>query len=123
MDELRSVWPDVRDAVNAIGRLTRQFKVSSLVILRRLRDANLITQAEFNERYGDELVQFGNAPAAGGGGDFYKTLRARLGTRFVSALVESTLEGRTLFRDAFQLLGVSNADTVRTLGEKLGVAA
>jgi len=120
--ELRTVWPQVEQK-NAGVRLTRHFKVSSLVILRRLRDANLISEAEFNARYSDELVQFSNAAATSGGGDFYKTLRARLGSRFTSALVESTLEGRTLYRDAFQLLGVSNAETVRKLGEALGVAA
>ena len=41
--------------------------------------------------------------------------------RFVQALVVSTLEGQTLYRDAFRMLGVSRTETFNNLGREVGV--
>ena len=55
--------------------------------------------------------------------DFYRTLGARTGKRFARALVASTLEGQTLFQDAFRLLGVRKSETFYRAARELGVAA
>ena len=99
-------------------RLARRFKVSSLVILRRLRDAGRLTWDELREAYDAELKRLRAMPK-GSGGDFYLTQAARVSKRFARALVESTLEGQTLFRDAFQMLGISKAETFEQLGRTL----
>jgi hypothetical protein len=46
------------------------------------------------------------------GGNYYLTQEARASRRFVQALVVSTLEGQTLYRDAFQLLGIKKEKTL-----------
>ena len=57
----------------------------------------------------------------GGGGDFYNSLGARVSKHFAAALVTSTLEGQTLFRDAFQMLGIRKSATFYKEAAKLGL--
>ena len=103
-------------------RLARYFKVSSLVILRRLHDAEILSHDEASQAYADELERFQGLPKSSGG-SFYLTQAARVSKRFARALVMSTLEGQTLHRDAFRLLGFSKLATFRQLGRNLGVGA
>ncbi len=103
-------------------RLARYFKVSTLVILRRLLDAGAVRGDEFRETWVRErarLIAFAAARGAGGG-DFYRTTLSRVGKRFTRALVESTLEGQTLYRDAFRMLGVAKTETFHTIGREVG---
>jgi len=101
-----------------VSRSARRFEVSTLVILRRLFDVGRLTLATFHHAYDAELQRL-KAIARGSGGDFYLTHAARVSKRFAIALVESTLEGNTLYRDAFQLLGISKVDTFHELGRSL----
>jgi Zn-dependent peptidase ImmA (M78 family) len=103
-----------------VDRLARQFKVSTLVILRRIQDAGGLTEREFWQEYNQELARL-RAIVKPGGGNFYLTQAARVSKRFARALVVSTLEGQTLHRDAFRLLGFSKLETFRELGHSLGV--
>lgn len=109
------------DLQEETARLARHFKVSTLVILRRLHDTGVLTRDQMWEAYRDEVTRLQAMPK-GGGGDFYLTQAARVSKRFARALVVSTLEGRTLHRDAFRLLGFSKLETFRELGRSLGVA-
>jgi len=103
-----------------IDRLARRFKVSTLVILRRIHDTAGITHSQYWEAYREELERLRAMPKSSGG-DFYLTQAARVSKRFARALVVSTLEGRTLHRDAFHLLGFSKLTTFRDLGHSLGL--
>jgi len=108
------------EALDSVPSLTKAFKVSTLVILRRLLDARRISRAQFEKAYADELARFAERPRSSGG-DFYLTQAVRLSRRFARAVIVSTLEGQTLFRDAFQMLGVSKDQTFRELGRSLEV--
>ncbi len=103
-----------------VSRLARRFKVSTLVVLRRLHDAGALSREELWTAYDDELARL-RGLSKGSGGNFYLTLGARVSKRFARALVESTLEGRTGFTEAFGMLGVKKMDTFNELGGKLGV--
>ena len=103
-----------------LDRLARRFKVSTLVILRRIRDAGFLGLDEYWAEYGAELARL-HEPARGGGGNFYLTLGARVGRRFARAIVASTLEGRSSYTEAFRLLGIKKISTFHELGVSLGV--
>lgn len=107
---------------DALSRLARTFKVSTLVILRRLLDAGWIDRARFDIAWAQEVEHLRSLVQGGsGGGDFYRTTLARVSRRFARALVVSTLEGQTLYRDAFRMLGVSKTETFNNLGREVGV--
>jgi Zn-dependent peptidase ImmA (M78 family) len=106
------------DPLAQVQRLARYFKVSKLVLLRRLLDLGRLTRQAFRAAYDQELEKLAAVPR-GSGGDFYLTQSARLSKRFAQALVLSTLEGQTLYRDAYKLLGVSKDATFRELGRSL----
>ena len=105
----------------SLSRLTRQFKVSTLVILRRLLDVGAMTRVAFDRAWAMERERLrtlaDNTPS---GGTFYPTTLARVSRRFARALVESTLEGQTLYRDAFRMLGVAKTETFNTIGREVG---
>jgi len=103
-----------------LDRLARRFKVSTLVILRRMHDAGSLRGDAYWQAYEHELARLRELPR-GSGGDFYLTLGARAGKRFARALVASTLEGRSSFTEAFRLLGFKKMSTFRELGNSLGM--
>ena len=105
------------DFSKEIERLARSFKVSSLVILRRLYDAKHITFQEFSRKYGEELKKIKSLKKGdgSGGGDFFRTFNSRIAPPFARALAVSALEGYTPFREAFQLLGIRKTATFKKI--------
>jgi len=122
LDVIRREYREGADLSSEVNRLARRFKVSGLVVLRRIHDAGGLSREQLWEAYAAELERLQALPA-GSGGNFYLTLPARVSKRFARALVSSTLEGRTLYRDALRMLGFSKLKTFDELGRTLGVVA
>lgn len=55
-------------------------------------------------------------------GDYYNVAPMRLGRQFARAILSSTLEGSTSYREAYELLGVKGNKAFQGVAEKLGVA-
>lgn len=109
-----------------LQRLARHYKVSRLVILRRLRTAELISAAEYRrlferERAGFEAWHSAQLEQSSGGGNFYNTFFQRTGRSFAYAVVASTLEGQTGYKEMSDLLGISSLDTFNKIAVELGV--
>ena len=123
---LADLRTELRDAepLPAVPRLARAFKVSTLVILRRLLDAKRLDRPSFDSAWTQECEQLkarALVRSSDDGGDFYRTTLARVSPRFARALVASTLEGQTLYRDAFRMLGISKTETFNKLGREVGI--
>ncbi len=118
---LRKEYRSLAALPDELKRLARSFKVSTLVILRRLYDLKALTKDQFRAAYEEELGRLTTYRPASGG-NFYATQASRVGERFARALVTSTFEGQTLYRDAFHLLGFKRISTFEKLANQLGVA-
>jgi Zn-dependent peptidase ImmA (M78 family)/transcriptional regulator with XRE-family HTH domain len=106
-----------------VTSLVRRFKVSSLVILRRLFDIRALQWDEFRALYVAEEARFRAADAARQpGGDFYRTQQTRSSRRLAAALIEDALEGRTPRRDAMRMLGIRTIATFNEMARRLGIA-
>ena len=103
-----------------LPRLARRFKVSQLVILRRYRDLGILNPDDFWNEYAVELDRLRSLAPSSTGGNFYATQSVRVGKRFAKALIQSTLEGNTLYRDALRLLSISKIGTFHEFAHKLG---
>ena len=115
------------DLWDETNRLARQFGVSTLVILRRMHDAGWLNRDQHAAAYGHESARLSalmhaRKESGEGGGDFYRTAKVRLSTRFAVAVIASTWEGRSTFTEAFRLLGCRSVRTLESLGERLGMA-
>ncbi len=122
LEELRATYRNNESIPDAMQRLAREFKVSTLVVLRRLFDAGFITQAALWQYYREEQLRLQTlSEGRSGGGDFYNSLGARTSKRFAKAIVASTLEGLTSFPDAYRMLGVRKTATFYETARELGV--
>ncbi|NPA30646.1 MAG: ImmA/IrrE family metallo-endopeptidase [Chloroflexi bacterium] len=120
LEEHRPARPPQEEA----QRLARRFKVSTLVILRRLYEVGRFSEETFRQVYREERgrVRAMMAQRTGQGGNFYRTLFTRVSRPLVEAVAVSTLEGHTLYRDAYRLLGIRSPEVFQKIYRSLGVA-
>jgi Zn-dependent peptidase ImmA (M78 family) len=122
---LRAFALDRDNITGSLELLAKRFKVSTLVALRRLYDTRFITEAQYHDKFSDELTRIlailDERSEGSTGGSFYNTQPVRMSKRFTRALIESNLEGQTLRRDAFEMRGFRKVSTFDGLAARMGV--
>ena len=104
-----------------VNRLARIFKVSTLVILRRIHDVQGLDRDDFWSAYWQEVERLRRLPKRSGGNPI-RNVGARVSKRLARELIVSTLEGRTSYTESFRLLGVKKLSTFERVAESLGLA-
>jgi Zn-dependent peptidase ImmA (M78 family)/transcriptional regulator with XRE-family HTH domain len=101
--ELRTGWQKVKHQSNGIELLVKQFKVSSVVIGRRLLDIGIFNWREYIQFYKSEKRKWESGAQKGGGGDFYLNQPNRVGRAFFKMVDYATRSGKLLYSDAYKL--------------------
>lgn len=101
--------------------LARRFGVSAEVVLHRLHGARRIDEERYSELLEAVRADYGGEKRRSGGGSYYNTLTARLGRSFATAIVTSTLEGRTGFTESFRMIGTHKREVFDKLARHLQV--
>ena len=104
-DSLRTLWPELVGSPEPVEAVARHFKVSSIVAARRALDLGLVSKAVFRDLYRQSRERERRQPSAGG--NFYASQDARIGRRFATALIRAAREGQLLYRNAYELCGLS----------------
>lgn len=104
-NEFQAAW-DSTPPTSRVSVLPRRFWVSSLVILRRAHELDRLSTPEFRELVNQERTKLQRAKTSGGG-DFYRTLVVRMGSRFTHSVVSEVNQNHLLIRDAARLLSIS----------------
>jgi len=123
-ESLLDAYDPPADLTQELERLAKYYKVSTLVVLRRIADTGLMDRATYRSAFNADYQRVRELQAAGAsqGGSFYNTTPVRVSKRFARALIADTLEGRTSHREAFHLLGSKKFSAFEGLSHKLGVA-
>ena len=105
----------------AYRKVARCFGVSAEVALHRLHGARRIDEERYYELLDAVRADYGGETHSSGGGNFYNTLTTRLGRPLATAIVTSTLEGRTGFTEGFRLIGTHKREVFDKLARHLQV--
>jgi Zn-dependent peptidase ImmA (M78 family) len=122
MVEFRRRFDRGADLRAQLQPLAEHFRVSTQVILGRIREAGALTWDEYLYELDAERERVAAIVASrGSGGNYYNTKAVYVSKRFARAMIGSALEGQTPYPRAFRLLGLKKAATFDRLAEKLGV--
>lgn len=107
---MKQEWQRVRDKANHLDALERFFKVSKVVIARRLLDLGIYTKAQFFEFYNEYKTYWDErSDEANGGGSFYNNQPYRVGIRFFETVSRAAESGKLLYTDAYKLTNLYGA--------------
>ncbi len=110
-------WSGQENIEQNIARLVRYYKVSSVVVLRRALELGQIDRDSFLEQYRQE-VKKRQPIKESSGGDPYATYWTRSSKRLTQTVISAAFEGRLLYREAANLLGVK-VKTLEGLRERM----
>ncbi len=110
---LKREWRKSAPINNEISRVADKYKVSRIVVARRARDAGFISYPKYSALYDIEVAK----STAGSGGNYYLNQQYQNSRRFSVALLRDTREGKTLYHDAMDLLGIRKSETLKKYAE------
>jgi len=117
IQDLESDWNNSAIPKNEIARLAIKYRVSKIVMARRAKDTGRINNSDYNSFYQTEVTA-----AKATGGNYYITKPYEASRRLSVALIRDARNGKTMFREAMQLLGIKNTSTFQRYAEALHIS-
>ncbi len=104
-DNLKLEWERIKNHTNPLQQLERLFKVSQIVIARRLLDIGIYSKDQFFSFYQNYLKEWEmkNSENVEGGGNFYFNQNYRVGKAFFNIVNQAAKSGKLLYTDAYKL--------------------
>ncbi len=120
--EFLKLWEKDKELLENCKTIARYFLVSDFVPLKRAYDFKLIDFNQYKTYY-ELLIEEWNKikQVKNKGGNYYNSKPAKESKRFATAVIEATLEGKMLYRDAMGLLNIKSTKTFKNLAKELGV--
>ncbi len=135
-DKLRAVYEENYNSEEPFANLEdlgKKFGVSTLMLMLRIYDLKYYKQGagrfwqEFKEEKkrvlkiiaDQEALQKQEKPK--GGGNYYNTVPSRMSKKLCIAVLISTMESNTSYKDAFNLMNISSTKTFKILARDMGV--
>jgi Zn-dependent peptidase ImmA (M78 family)/transcriptional regulator with XRE-family HTH domain len=112
-------WDNDDSLDEAEQELSRYYRVSGVMILRRALELNLITKSQFYAALEDHYSRAIERSNESSGGSFTNNFYARNGHLLTKAVFESVLEGKTLYRDGARLLHLKASTLARLARESV----
>lgn len=106
-DKFHVNWVLNQPVEKNLASLSKRFRVSSLVILKRAYDLECIPWNEYVRLY--RLYERRYSKKSAGGPGFYALIGSRSSKRLLSTLLNSVLEGKTAYREGAEILSVRPA--------------
>lgn len=112
---IRATWHSNLRFTDNLEVNVRRYRVSRIVIARRAFDLGLCSEDDYRALYGVEQAQWDRDADADspGGGDFYRTLPIKNGSRFTNSVVNQAISGQLLLRHAAALLNTQPASLMK----------
>lgn len=105
-EEFTSYWEQNQDGnIEKFAFIASKFHVSQWVIARKALDLNFISVKEYNSFTGQIYKDFKKEDT--GPINYYMVAKGKYSMTLTKAVISETLSGRTLYRDAGNILGLS----------------
>jgi Zn-dependent peptidase ImmA (M78 family) len=104
-------WNSAKSSADALRAARQKYKVSSIVILRRALDLDLIAKAEFTNLFHENSIAIQNyGKKQSAGGDYYANQGTKLGSVFTEAIYTALKTGYLQFGDAYKMTGIKGGN-------------
>lgn len=122
-DDMTKLWNPHKEVVENCKSIANSNYVSDFVVLKRAYDVGFIDFEAYKQHYNFLMGEWQKIKEhqANSGGNYYNTKPAKESKKFSVAVVEATLEGKLLYRDAMALLNIKSMKTFQNFSKELGV--
>ncbi|MCK4269216.1 MAG: ImmA/IrrE family metallo-endopeptidase [Methanogenium sp.] len=119
-----SIWNEEESIDKNLDNLRLKLKVSRLVCIYRAYQLKCISYDEKQKLFSDEFARIDalkeKQKKKDGGPDPNLLRRFKTGRNLAIAVISEVNSNRMLYRDAFRLLGVKSADSLKKFSDRLG---